>query len=130
MLFTKFTFRLEDSISHSRIKLRNDSLSYAQLLDSLPNDQAKEYDRIAQIVLKSSKQLLNVNCLEQGITNTQQCAKEIGKYSLPPGELLTKCKAVQQHAYRTGIHVYRRLLPAHYNDGLYKVISILTVFQI
>lgn len=112
--------RLEDAISRSRIKLRNDSLSYAQLLESLPNDQAKEYDHIAQIVLKASVQLLNANCLERDVSSVR-CAKEIAKYSLPPGQLLDKCKAVQQHSHRKGIHIYRRLLPAHYNDGLYKV---------
>lgn len=55
-------FRMEESISKSRIQLSNTSSSYAQYLESLPNNYTKEYDKIAQIVLKASKYLLNNNC--------------------------------------------------------------------
>lgn len=53
---------MEDSISKSPIKLSNTSSSYAQYLESLPNNQTKEYDQLAQIVLKASKYLLNNIC--------------------------------------------------------------------
>lgn len=50
---------MEESISKSPIKLSNTSSSYAQYLDSLPNNETKECDKVAQIVLKASKYLLN-----------------------------------------------------------------------
>lgn len=56
------THRMEESISNSRIQLLNTSSSYAQYLESLPNNYTREYDKIAQIVLKASKYLLNNNC--------------------------------------------------------------------
>lgn len=50
------------TISTSNIKVGNDTASYAQLIENLPNTQAKEYDKIAQVVLKASKYLLNNDC--------------------------------------------------------------------
>lgn len=61
MLFF-FFFRMEESISKSPIQLSNTSSSYAQYLESLPNNQTMKYDQLAQIVLKASKYLLNNNC--------------------------------------------------------------------
>lgn len=55
-------YSMEESISNSRIQLSNTSSSYAQYLESLPNNYTREYDKIAQIVLKASKYLLNNNC--------------------------------------------------------------------
>lgn len=55
-------YRMEESISNSRIQLLNTSSSYAQYLESLPNNNTMDYDRVAQIVLKASKYLLNNNC--------------------------------------------------------------------
>lgn len=52
---------MEESISKSRIQLLNTSSSYAQYLESLPNNNTKEHDKIAQIILKASKYLSN-NC--------------------------------------------------------------------
>lgn len=53
---------MEESISNSPIQLTNNSSSYAQYLESLPNNQTKEFDQLAQTVLKASKYLLNNNC--------------------------------------------------------------------
>lgn len=53
---------MEESISNSRIKLSNTSASYAQYLDNLPNNQTKEFDKVAEVILKASKYLLNNNC--------------------------------------------------------------------
>lgn len=60
--FCLFSDRMEESISKSPIQLSSNSSSYAQYLESLPNNKTKEYDRVAQIVLKASKYLLNNNC--------------------------------------------------------------------
>lgn len=57
-----FSVSMEESISKSPIQLSSNSSSYAQYLESLPNNKTKEYDRVAQIVLKASKYLLNNNC--------------------------------------------------------------------
>lgn len=54
--------RLEAAISQSRINVRNESISFAQLLESLPNEESKEFDRTAQIVLKASMQLYHQHC--------------------------------------------------------------------
>lgn len=54
--------RLEFTIASSNIKVGNDTASYAQLIENLPNKQAKEYDQIAQVVLKASKYLLHNDC--------------------------------------------------------------------
>lgn len=53
---------MEDTISKSPIQLSSNSSSYAQYLESLPNNQTKEFDKIAQIVLRASKYLLNNDC--------------------------------------------------------------------
>lgn len=53
---------MEESISNSRIQLLNTSSSYAQYLESLPTNVTMEYDKIAQIILKASKYLLNNIC--------------------------------------------------------------------
>lgn len=50
---------MEESISKSRIHLSNTSSSYAQYLESLPNNSTTEHDQIAQIILKASKYLAN-----------------------------------------------------------------------
>lgn len=51
------------TISNSRIHIGNESISFAQLLESLPNNQSKEHDALAQIILKASVHLLNRHCL-------------------------------------------------------------------
>lgn len=66
MGFRLFGFfrRQENAISNSPIHVSNTSSSYAQLLDSLPNNQTMEFDRLAQIVLKASRYLLNNDCIK------------------------------------------------------------------
>lgn len=54
--------RQEESILNSPIQLNSNSTSYAQYLESLPNNKSKEFDKVAQIVLRASKYLLNNNC--------------------------------------------------------------------
>lgn len=54
--------RQEESILRSSIQLSSNSSSYAQYLESLPTNKTQEYDKVAQIVLRASKYLLNNNC--------------------------------------------------------------------
>lgn len=63
--YLRFPFRRqENAILNSPIHVSNSSSSYAQLLDSLPNNQTMEFDRMAQIVLKASQYLENNNCIK------------------------------------------------------------------
>lgn len=59
-----FSCRQENAILNSPIHVSNGSTSYAQLLDNLPNNQTMEFDKMAQIVLKASRYLLNNDCLK------------------------------------------------------------------
>lgn len=55
-------FSLEDSISNSRINVTDKSISFAQLLESLPNERSKEYDKIGQTMLEASIRIVNAHC--------------------------------------------------------------------
>ncbi|XP_055315121.1 peroxidase isoform X2 [Sitodiplosis mosellana] len=112
---------MEESISNSRIQLSNTSSSYAQYLESLPNNYTMEYDKIAQIVLKASKYLLNNNCKKAGLDDNK-CVEAISTYTLPKCDLLDKCE--QLNETKSSINSYRRLLPAHYADGLSKMFDL------
>lgn len=50
----------------------------------------------------------------------QTCARILSIYHLPPGDLLDECEAIHRPDVK-GLNTYRRLLPAKYADGLYKV---------
>lgn len=53
----------------------------------------------------------------------EQCAQEISKNSIPVSTVaLDKCKSIKNSL--DSVNTYRRLLPAQYADGLYKVIII------
>ncbi|XP_031620899.1 peroxidase [Contarinia nasturtii] len=112
---------MEESISNSRIQLSNTSSSYAQYLENLPNNYTKEYDKIAQIVLKASKYLLNNNCKKAGLDD-KKCVEAISTYKLPKCDLLEQCE--QLNKTTMSIKSYRRLLPAHYADGLSKMFDL------
>jgi peroxidase len=85
------------------------------LIESLPDDEAKSVDAIAQDILQASSYLLNMYCKPTDISN-RDCVKFMSKYSLPDTRLSTKCtKMTSNHKG------YRRMLPASYKDGLQKV---------
>lgn len=98
-----------------KAKIKNGTISHALLIDSLPDDEAKSDDSIAQDILKASSYLLNMYCKNSDISN-KDCVKFMSKYSLPESRLGNKCDK-KVSAYKA----YRRLLPASYNDGLEKV---------
>lgn len=99
-----------------KAKVKNGSISHAQLIDSLPADDAKATDLIAQDILKASSYLLNTFCRNTDIFN-DDCVKFMSKYSLPEStQLSARCLAM-----KSSFKAYRRLLPASYKDGLQKV---------
>lgn len=94
----------------------NGSISHAQLIESLPDDDAKATDQIAEDILKASSYLLNMYCKNSGISD-KDCVKFMSQYSLPEStKLASKCLA---SSFKD--KAYRRLLPATYKDSLYKV---------
>lgn len=98
-----------------RATIKNGTISHAQLIESLPDDEAKANDLIAQDILKASSYLLNSYCKTADIAS-KECIKFISKYSLPGSRLSKKC-----HSVGVKHLAYRRLLPASYQDGLQKV---------
>lgn len=95
----------------------NGTISHAQLIDSLPDQDAKNIDNIAQDILKSSSYLLHSYCRSSDISN-KDCVKFMTQYQLPETMLRDRCvKEVEKTKY----HSYRRLLPANYKDGIQKV---------
>lgn len=101
-----------------KAKIQNGSISHAQLIESLPDEDAKSIDFVAQEILKASSYLLNMYCKSSGVSN-KDCVKFMSKYSLPEtSRLANRCLAMSHHS-----QAYRRLLPASYRDGLDKVKS-------
>ena len=99
-----------------KARVDNGTISYAQLIESLPDDEAKVVDSIAQDILKSSSYLLNMYCKNRNIL-AKECVKFMSKYSIPEtSDLAAKCVSLNM-IYKG----YRRLLPATYKDGLQKV---------
>uniref|UniRef100_A0A7G3ASP0 Putative oxidase/peroxidase n=1 Tax=Lutzomyia longipalpis TaxID=7200 RepID=A0A7G3ASP0_LUTLO len=112
--------RLEATLA-TRARVQNGSISNAQLLDGLPTDQAKEYDRVAQIMLKTSTNLLHTVCRSNNVAD-KECAKYLAHLDVPPSEVKDQCiQITNMNLAKGSYHAYRRLLPADYKDGLYKV---------
>lgn len=98
-----------------RAEIKPGTISHAQLIESLPDEDAKANDLIAQDILKASSYLLNSYCKTAGISS-KECVKFISKYALPDSKLSRKC---QEAGFK---HLaFRRFLPASYQDGLQKV---------
>ncbi|KAJ6637386.1 Peroxidase [Pseudolycoriella hygida] len=113
--------RLEDAISNSRVNITEKSISFAQLLESLPNERSKEYDKIGQIMLEASIKIINSHCTKFGYA-AQDCARAIAEFPLPDSDILIKCNNISLDDSKTSTsNIYRRLLPAAYKDGLYKM---------
>jgi peroxidase len=96
--------------------VKNGTISHAQLIESLPDDDAKAIDSIAQNIAKASSYLLNMYCKNTEISN-KDCVKFMSKYLLPESSRLgKKCLAINSTYL-----AYRRMLPATYRDGIQKV---------
>ncbi|CRL05203.1 CLUMA_CG017992, isoform A [Clunio marinus] len=105
---------LEHRIS-TKAKIRNGTISHSQFIESLPNNDTKKIDSVAQDILKASSYLLNLYCKTAGISN-KDCVKFMSKYTLPETKLGLKCFQMRKNH-----HAYGRLLPASYQDGLHKI---------
>lgn len=97
-------------------KVKNGTISHAQLIESLPDEESKTIDSIAQDIAKASSYLLNMYCKNTDIS-TKDCVKFMSKYSLPEFSRLGK-KCLATNSEYLG---YRRILPATYKDGIQKV---------
>lgn len=99
-----------------KAKVKTGSISHAQLIDSLPAENAKATDLVAQDILKASSYLLHTHCRNTDIFN-DDCVKFMSKYSLPESTKLSARCLEKKSRFKA----YRRLLPASYKDGLQKV---------
>lgn len=101
----------ENRIS-KHVIVRNESISKAQLIESLPDDEAKSVDAIAQKIYKASSYLLHMYCRSTGVPN-KDCVKFMSKYTLPESNLKIECQKFK-NVYLS----FRRMLPPNYQDGL------------
>lgn len=51
----------------------------------------------------------------------KMCVEAMSTYKLPKSDLLDQCEELNTNETNNFINSYRRLLPAHYADGLSKV---------
>lgn len=111
------SFSLERQIA-LKAKIINGTISHANLIETLPDDDAKSIDNLSQIILKASSYLLNTLCKPHSIGN-KDCVKFMSKYSLPAlNNLTAECNKKVANVKYLG---YRRLLPASYRDGLQQI---------
>lgn len=100
-----------------KAKIKNGTISHAQLIENLPDEEAKIIDSIAQDIAKASSYLLNKYCKNTDISN-KDCVKFMSKYSVPEASRLgLKCLEANSKYL-----AYRRILPATYKDGIQKVL--------
>lgn len=86
----------------------------------MPTTQAKNYDKVAQTILKSSLNLLHSECRIKNIAD-DECSKYISDLNLPNGPTRDACLNVVRNVENSNcLHPYRRLIPAEYKDGIYK----------
>lgn len=107
-------FSHENQIS-TKARVEKGTISHAQLIESLPDDQAKEIDYVARDLAKASSYLLNMYCKNSNISN-KDCVKFMSKYSPPETSRLAKKCQETKSKYSS----YRRILPASYKDVIQK----------
>lgn len=113
---------MEQYTLETGIHVAKESSAYAQLLDHLPTAEVKRVDRAGHRMEKLSCQFVYSDCITNGIPD-KICAKYIKTLDIPKNsELYRECQAInQQLTNATHGLAYRRLLPADYSDGLYKL---------
>lgn len=116
-------FSLENRIAQ-KAPIVNDSISQALLIDSLPDENSKLVDSVAEDMLKASSYLLNFYCKNTAISN-KDCVKFMSKYTIPEStNLSTRCQ--ENNSIYIG---YRRMLHATYQDSLQRVRASLMIFN-
>ncbi|XP_037945608.1 chorion peroxidase-like [Teleopsis dalmanni] len=114
--------RLEENLLNAQVTVQNGSISHVQLLDCLPNSKAQTESDIAGKILKSSLYAYNAKCAVRGISG-EKCEAYLSTKELPKGSYVyEKCLQISKDP-RDGHHPFRRLLPANYKDGFYKMYS-------
>ncbi|XP_055540936.1 peroxidase [Wyeomyia smithii] len=109
--------RLEQTIADSKMKVVKGSISYAQIIDGYPTPSTQKQDYIARTVLKATSYFVNSFCKPQRISS-YDCGQFLSRKSIPQSKLLEKCKKIVDS--KTFSDEYRRLLPASYQDGIYR----------
>ncbi|XP_073816093.1 immune-regulated catalase [Musca autumnalis] len=113
---------LELNLYNANVTVQNGTISHAQLLDTLPNDEALRDSEVADKILKSSVYIYNSKCAPQGVSG-ERCEAILGGQDLPrKSELYSECQKVLQ-SRRDAHYPFRRLLPRHYIDGFYRMYS-------
>lgn len=105
------------------IRVSEGSSAYAQLLDNYPIEEVKRFDRAACRMEKLSCQFVYSDCIANGIPD-KICAKYIKSLDIPKhSDIYAECQAINQQLLSNATRglPYRRLLPADYSDGLYKL---------
>lgn len=109
--------RLELTIADSKMKVTKGSISYAQLIDGYPTPSTQKQDYVARTILKATLYFVNSFCKPQRISS-YDCGQFLSKKLIPQSKLLDKCKKIVDS--KTYKDEYRRLLPASYQDGIYR----------
>ncbi|XP_017466595.1 PREDICTED: uncharacterized protein LOC108359294 isoform X2 [Rhagoletis zephyria] len=121
--------RLEENLVKAHIFVQNGSISHMQLLDALPNEEARKDNDIARKLLAASLYILNSKCLSHGIEG-EECEKFLAMKTLPANcELINDCFKIIE-SRRNGHNSFRRLLPRFYQDGIYEVLNSFKHFYI
>lgn len=100
--------------------VQNGTISHVQLLDTLPNDEARRDSEVADKILKSSLYIYNSKCAPRGVRG-ERCEAILKDRQLPKTSVLREeCERIIDNR-RNGHYAFRRLLPRHYKDGFYRV---------
>lgn len=99
-----------------KAKIKNGSISHAQLIEALPDNDSKTENAIAEDISKASSYILNMYCKNTNIAN-KDCVRFMSKYTIPETTSLSARCEVAKTMYKG----YRRMLPPNYLDGLQKV---------
>ncbi|XP_040167167.1 peroxidase [Anopheles arabiensis] len=110
--------RLECSLAAgTRTKVVKGGTTYAQIIDGYPTPGTQRQDLLARKVLRASGFFVNRYCLPSGIPS-YECGLFLAGTEIPPSTIADQCRSlIEAKEYNDE---YRRLLPALYDDGVYK----------
>ncbi|XP_014096726.2 salivary peroxidase/catechol oxidase isoform X1 [Bactrocera oleae] len=117
--------RLEENLVKSGVIVEDGGISHHNLLDALPNEEAKMDNDVARKLLATSLYVFNNKCLPHGIDG-QSCETFLSNKTLPKGsDLLQECLRIIENR-RNGHNAFRRLLDRHYQDGIYQMLPLVS----
>uniref|UniRef100_A0A1I8MF21 Animal heme peroxidase n=1 Tax=Musca domestica TaxID=7370 RepID=A0A1I8MF21_MUSDO len=113
---------LELNLYNANVTVQNGTISHAQLLDTLPNEEALRDSEVADKILKTSLYIYNSKCAPNGLSG-ERCEVILSDKDLPQSsDLRMECERVVENR-RDAHYPFRRLLPRHYTDGFYNMYS-------